>query len=420
MISPEDAEKRREEFEARRRLRREQRRKKVLFYVFCVVLGLVLLVVTAYWSYYHELPFGLSRGRDNGIINVLLMGVDSGVDGTARTDTLILMSVDQRDGSLSALAIPRDTRVAIPGRRGLERINAAHAHGGPLLTVRTVERLLDLAIDYYVRLDYDGFQSVIDALGGVVIDVEKRMFYEDHAQGLVIDLRPGTQILDGERALQYVRYRGDAYGDVTVVNAADGGYAGRVERQLKLVKAVLRQALSAKSVLNAPQIFSEIQGSVSSNIPPDVAFNLVMQLKDISTHQISTAVLPGFSETIGGASYWTADLAKTKEVVNKLILRRTDMVKVEVLNGNGVSGIASQVANKLREKGFEVVSVGNADRFDYSETEVIARSGGIDSARKVAGVLGGQVKAGGSSAVATATGASEADVVVIVGMDLNL
>src|SRR5690606_29379418 len=125
-------------------------------------------------------------------------------------------SVDRRTGSIAALAIPRDTRARIPGRAGFDRINVAHAIGGPTLAVQAVESLLGIAIDHYVRVDFAGFEALIDALGGVVIDVEKRMYYEDHAQGLVIDLQPGLQLLDGAKALQYVRYRSDGYGDVTL------------------------------------------------------------------------------------------------------------------------------------------------------------------------------------------------------------
>src|SRR5690606_13458695 len=122
-----------------------------------------------------------------------------------RTDTIILATIDKAEGSIHAVAIPRDTRVRIPGRSGYDRINAAHAYGGPKLAVRTVEELLGIEIDYYVRIDYEGFETIIDTLGGVVIDVERPMRYVDRAQGLDIDLKPGVQLLNGKQALDYVR-----------------------------------------------------------------------------------------------------------------------------------------------------------------------------------------------------------------------
>src|SRR5690606_33450199 len=129
----------------------------------------------------------------------------AGLEGGARTDTMILFSWDKQTGTIGALSIPRDTRVQIPGRRGYDRVNAAHAIGGPELAVRTVEQLTGVDVDYYVRLDFEGFQRIVDTLGGVVIDVERAMHYSDSAQGLYIDLKPGIQLLDGAQALQYVR-----------------------------------------------------------------------------------------------------------------------------------------------------------------------------------------------------------------------
>ena len=102
----------------------------------------------------------------------------------------------------------------IPGR-GYNRINTAYAFGGPELARRTLEMWLGIDIDYYVVVDFAGFEHVVDTLGGVEIDVEKRMRYQDRAQGLYIDLRPGRQVLDGRQALHYIRYRADGLGDVS-------------------------------------------------------------------------------------------------------------------------------------------------------------------------------------------------------------
>jgi len=324
MLSPEEAAIRRQEIEERRRLRRQARRKRLLFYAFCVVLGLVLLLGTAYWSYHHELPLGLGRTRaESPIVNVLLLGVDTGVDHGNRSDTMILFSLDRRDGHISALSIPRDTQVRIPGRRGVDRINAAHAIGGPPLAVRTVEQLLGVKVDYYVRVDFEGFKAIVDTLGGVVIDVERRMYYEDKAQGLKIDLQKGLQRLNGEQALQYVRYRSDGMGDVTLVNAAQGEYAGRVERQLKFVRALAKQAVTAKAVVNAPELISQLMRAVATDMPLDIAIRLAMLVKESASQEIEAAVLPGAGAMVGGASYWLVNEAKAREVVERLILRRS-------------------------------------------------------------------------------------------------
>lgn len=420
MLTPEELEAKRKELEERRRLKRERRRRRMLFYVFCVLLGLALLIGTAYWSYTNRFPSAIApRAGEPDIENILVLGVDSGLSEGSRSDSILLLSVDKRNGSVAILAIPRDTRTRIPGRSGYERINVAHAIGGPTLAVRTVESLLGVAIDHYVRIDFAGFEALVDALGGVVIDVEKRMYYEDTAQGLKIDLQPGLQQLDGAKALQYVRYRADGLGDVAVVNPGTDEYAGRIERQLKFVRALIQQALSAKNVLNAPQLVDELRGVVASDLSVGEALSLLMAVKDVQASQIQTAVLPGTAETVGGASYWVMDPVKSQELVDRMIARKGNVVRVEVLNGNGVSGMASQVADRLRRQGFRVVAVGNADHFDYETTAVIPHRGASDSAEQVAKALGRSV------ATAEEPGfqpiyASDADVTVIVGRDYRI
>lgn len=418
MLSPEELEAKRLELEERRRRKRERRRRRMLFYILCVFLGLLLLVGTAYWSYTKRLPSIVADRGNPDIENILLLGVDSGLSEGSRSDSIILFSVDKKSGSISALAIPRDTRARIPGRSGYDRINVAHAIGGPTLAVRAVEGLLGIEIDHYVRVDFAGFEALVDALGGVVIDVEKRMYYEDTVQGLKIDLQPGLQQLNGAKALQYVRYR-DGLGDVALVNPATDEYAGRLERQLKFVRALIHQALSAKNLLNAPQLLEELRGVVLSDLSVNEALSLLMAVKDLRPSQIQTAVLPGVGEMVGGVSYWVVDPVKSRELVNRMIARRDGMVRVEVLNGNGISGSAAQVADELRRRGFEVVAVGNADRFDYETTAVIPHGGASLPAEQVARALGGSVTAGERGA-SRPIYASDADVTVIVGQDYRI
>ena len=164
---------------------------------------------------------------DSHIMHVMIMGVDSRGDDVGRSDTLMVTAVDVDQKKAALLSIPRDTRVAIDGH-GFDKINHAYAYGGHKLTQQTVEHLLDVPIDHYIVIDIKSFERIIDAIGGVDINVEKRMHYEDPWDddgGLVIDLYPGEQHMDGKKAIQYVRYR-DGEGDI-----------GRIGRQQKFMKA---------------------------------------------------------------------------------------------------------------------------------------------------------------------------------------
>ena len=139
---------------------------------------------------------------------VLIMGVDEREDDFGRSDTIMVAQLDSTNDRLALLSIPRDTRVLIRG--GYDKINAAYAYGGISLAKQTVEDFLDLEIDHYVIFNTSGLIKMLDAMGGIDIDVEKRMFYEDPWDdngGLYIDLRPGLQHMDGKTAMTYVRFR---------------------------------------------------------------------------------------------------------------------------------------------------------------------------------------------------------------------
>ena len=133
---------------------------------------------------------------------MLFLGTDDKLEASTRADTIILLSVDTKTGDVGALSIPRDTRVWSPSRQRWERINALYAHGGAKLVMEAVSQLVGMSVRYYVHTDFNGFEQLVDILGGVEITVEKRMQYVDKAQGLEIDLIP-TQVLNGAKALQY-------------------------------------------------------------------------------------------------------------------------------------------------------------------------------------------------------------------------
>lgn len=185
-------------------------------------------------------------------INVLLLGKDDGdsedmnnPDAPKRTDSMMVVSFDPEKKQIAIVGLPRDTRVTIPGRRGHDKINAAYAYGGTKRAVRTVEQLLQIPINYYMVVDWQGFIKVIDMLGGVDLYVDNNMDYEDPYANLKIHLKKGYQHLDGEKAGQYVRFRHDELGDI-----------GRVERQQKFMKALAGQFFTFTNMLKLPMIIN--------------------------------------------------------------------------------------------------------------------------------------------------------------------
>ncbi|MDB5085473.1 MAG: transcriptional regulator [Bacilli bacterium] len=201
-------------------------------------LGCLILASVGYYSYslYHavkqvgngnSVPItsaALWSGTDR--VNILILGVDNrNNDPTPRSDTMIVASIDPVTKTAVEFSVMRDSYVHIPGH-GYDKINAAFQEGGANLAIQTVSEFLQIPINFYVETDFQGFEKVVDALGGVTINVEKDMLYAD--DGVYdINLHQGMQLLDGQHALMYVRFRHDATSDYT-----------RTERQRNFLKAV--------------------------------------------------------------------------------------------------------------------------------------------------------------------------------------
>lgn len=234
---------------------------------------------------------------------VMIMGVDERVDDVGRSDTLMLATVDPKKKSASLLSIPRDTRVHVPGY-GYDKINVAYSLGGHELTQDTVEEFLDTPVEHYVLIKVPAFKRIIDAIGGVDIDVEKRMYYVDEWDddgGLVIDLYPGPQHMDGATAITYVRYR-DEDGDI-----------GRIERQQKFMKAVMDQIMSPSIIPRLPSIIREVMSSVETDLSVRQCLELAGALKEAQSNGLNTKMVSGRPVYIDEISYWIPDLYDTRE-----------------------------------------------------------------------------------------------------------
>ncbi|MDI3540818.1 MAG: polyisoprenyl-teichoic acid--peptidoglycan teichoic acid transferase [Thermosediminibacterales bacterium] len=339
-------------------------------------------------------------------INVLVLGLDAGVIGVQesrnhkRSDTMFVVSIDTNDKKVNVLSIPRDSRVNIQGR-GIDKINAAHAYGGPELAIKTVKDLLDIPIHYYVKVDYEGFKQIVDALGGVEIYVERSMHYDDYAQDLHIHLNKGLQLLNGEKALEFVRYRHYPNGDI-----------GRIAAQQKFMSALAKKVLQPGTVLKLPRIAAILPNYVETNMDPGEIVKYADMARHIDYNNIKMDTLPGVDEYINGISYWIIDKSGMKEMVDDL-LRDIDSlnsdIRIQVLNGTGEVGLANRVAQDLKKEGFNVVGTGNADKFDYENTVVIYRDGNIEQAKKIALLVGG------SELVQKDFMDADADILIILG-----
>lgn len=244
--------------------------------------------------------------------NILLMGVDSNGRNTkrfenTRSDTMIIASLDPISGLVGLVSIPRDSRVRIADHHGVEKINSAHALGGPELAVRTVEQAFNVPIDHYVVIDTVGIKEVCEFVGPIKVMVEKKMRYRDRASGLNIDLEPGLQELSAEQVEQYLRFRHDQQGDI-----------GRIQRQQWFLRQAQAKLRDPAFVLRLPNLLKFTSEYVVTDMSLNDMAAVFKFAKEVSEKSVKTATLPGEAATIHGGSYWLPDPEATALVLQRL------------------------------------------------------------------------------------------------------
>ena len=253
---------------------------------------------------------------------VMILGVDERDDDVGRSDTLMLATVDPKQKQVSLLSIPRDTRTLIQG--SYDKINSAYAYGGWKLTRDVVEDLLDTPVDHYVLVNTRSFPRIIDAIGGIDLYVESRMYYVDEWDdavpgGLVIDLYPGMQHMDGVTAMSYVRYR-DEEGDI-----------GRIARQQRFMRAVMEKVTSPAIVTRLPAVIRECMGAVETDLSFRQILELAGSIKEAQGNGLRAEMLPGRPLYIDEVSYWVPDLTETRtRLASTLGITMTQKARAEI------------------------------------------------------------------------------------------
>ena len=288
-------------------------------------------------------PF-FAQGSSQGV-NILAFGVDDTLD-SKRSDTIMLIHLDPSDQSIGLVSIPRDTRVRVPGV-GYTKVNHAFAHGGAQLLMQSVSSFLELPIHHYMQLNLDGVVRFIDRLGGVELDVERDMFYEDRAAGLTIDFKKGRQTLSGSDVVKYIRFRHDREGDI-----------GRIRRQQSLVKAVSGQVIRPGSILNVPLWVRTVRESVRTDLSLREMLFYARQFVDVLKYRnLRTSSIPGSIVMYKGVSYWDPDMSQMNMVVDRVLLGKEDVGVVASLPPTLNNVVASRANLVISEPVFEKESI---------------------------------------------------------------
>jgi polyisoprenyl-teichoic acid--peptidoglycan teichoic acid transferase len=217
--------------------------------------------------------------------SVLMLGVDS-ISDKGRTDTIIVLTVNPNTNSAKMLSIPRDTRTEIVGKGYEDKINHAHAFGGVEMAMDTVENFLDIPIDYYMKVNMEGFKDIVDAVGGVTVTNDLD-FTEAGVHYPV-----GEISLTGEEALPYVRMRKqDPNGDF-----------GRNTRQRQVIQAVIKEGASVSSLANFSDIFKAIGENVKTNLTLDQMVDIQKNYKSVGSN-VQQMEIKGAGTKIDGIYY---------------------------------------------------------------------------------------------------------------------
>ncbi|SHF75526.1 LCP family protein [Ornithinibacillus halophilus] len=253
-------------------------------------------------------------------ISILIIGVDESEhranEGSSRSDALMLATLNKKDKSVKLVSIPRDSLVYIPEVGYEDKINHAHAFGGPKASIEAVEHLLDVPVDYYVKLNFHAFVDVVDAIGGITADVPYEFWESDsNDKKNSIHLLPGEQQLNGEEALALARTR-------KLDNDIERG-----KRQMELIKAVAKKTASVGSIFK----LDDVMEAVGDNMTTSLSFDDMKSFLPYATNgklNIESMTLEGQNYQPAGIYYWKLDelaLNETKKTLrNHLELEKTD------------------------------------------------------------------------------------------------
>lgn len=232
---------------------------------------------------------------------ILVMGTDK--DGL-RTDVLMLTFVNNKDKKIDIISIPRDTLVKIGAN--YHKINSAYAIGKEEQTIETVEKLVNVEIDGYVKFTVETFRDTIDALGGVNFTVPQDLFYEDPYQDLYIDLKEGRQHLNGREAEGLVRYRGYPTADI-----------GRIAVQQEFIKELVKQKANPLTLLRAPMLIKAFEKNIDTSLNESEIINLALAAVRTGSGGITTYQLPRSTKT-NQYSYYIHDAIETSALISQI------------------------------------------------------------------------------------------------------
>lgn len=324
------------------------------------------------------------KGEGDGRINILILGIGGGKHpGANLTDTIQLLSIDPLNKKAGLLSIPRDLYVPIEGV-GYNKINYAHSYGGPALSKKTVSKIFDLPIHYYIRIDFEGFVKLVDAVGGIDVYVEKAISDPYYPAPDMIGYEPfylkaGWHHMDGKLALKYVRSR---------ETTSDFDRSKRQQQFLSL----LFEKMTSLGVLTNPKKVTSIINILGNHLQTDFSFweieRLISLAKEIKSKELVMNVLDsgpdGLLSAQGGENGYylvpkTGNFKEIQRFVHEFLTEpylEKETAKLEIQNKTGEPEMAKEVASLLKSYGYTVLKVKNQEEISQKSEIIDYTNGG--------------------------------------------
>ena len=339
------------------------------------------------------------------------------------TDTIMLASYDPKTQKASLLSIPRDTFVGTNKNNAqtTDKINALCQYTHPEKTVKAVSEITGIDVTNYILVDTEALVDIVDLIGGVWFDVPIDMKYTDKKQNLYINLKAGYQLLDGKQAEGLVRFRHNQ--DGTTYPAEYGEQdIGRTRTQREFLTELAKQTFTMKNLFKIGDLIDIAYKDVKTNMSVSEMKDYIPYIIKFDTDNLKTGILPGTNELCNKLYIYIHDKEETKEIVDELFNnddetidsndtenKTSSSVKVEVLNGSSQSKALSDVTEKLKEKGYNVVKASPTTQ--TAKTTIIKRN---DVSKDIEDEL---KKLVGVSTIQTAEQSEDADITIIIGKD---
>lgn len=345
-------------------------KRKVFMGIALIIAAILLMIVTSVVGFFGKLDNSntIAATKPSGdSVNILLLGMDIGdtnqVENKSikRTDTMMLVNYNKKTKVVQVVSIPRDTLITEGNNK--YKINAAYVKGGDEKTKSVVQSLLGVTINYIVKVDYAAFRGFIDVIGGVDMEIERNMKYDDDAQNLHIDFKGGTVThLDGKKAEEFFRWRKNNDG-----TGFANGDLDRIENQHKFLKKVVDKCKTPTILFKMSKILTCVAENMSTNMS---STNIISYgMKFMTAKSIEMKTIQGTPKMIQGQSYLVFEKSKNKDLMQSLqsgasssdtAISKED-VKILVLNGTKINGLANRVKTALEVLGWNKIDTGNTD-----------------------------------------------------------